>query len=756
MFIKNLFRRKVRTLLTVLGVAVGVAAIIGLGALADGMQAGYGSMLRGAKADLVLSQPDAFDISYSNLDEALQAELAAAPEVSEVSGMIQGFTATEGEPFFFVFGYPQGSFVLKRFNVIEGVNLESRQAQHANGTPILLGSAAAEVMDKTVGDTMRITGTVYRVVGIYQTGDAFEDSGALLALKDAQELLGRPRQVSLFYVRLKKASGDLSGTEIRQRFLARLERQWPDISVSGTEEFSDQQSMAQMLNGFVWAIGGLAILIGGVGMMNAQLMSVMERTREIGVLRAVGWSSRRVLWMILMESISVCLIGGLLGAGLAYLLIDWVSSASIIVGLSPANIHAELLQQAFFVVLVLGLIGGLYPAWRAARLPPIEALRYEGGSGGAKIRRLPFGGLAVQSLWQRSSRTFLTLGVIGLTVGAILAIDATVKGMSSQMTDMFTSANAQVILRQSDVADTSLSTIDERIGDKLAALPGVSSVSGLMITAVMLPETGGFLLIQGYDPVSPAIQRFNIVEGSPLTTNHQVLVGRSIADAMNKHAGDTIDLSGTRFRIAGIYESKVGWEEMGAILTLRDAQIFMGKPRKVTMYTLSLKDPNQAPALVEQINRQYPEVHAALAGEFVSQMPDMQNSTAMTDSISILAILVGGIGVLNAMLMSVFERTREIGVLRALGWRRRQVLGMILREALLLGLLGCLAGILLAYSLVYLLMSVPSVGDLLAPTWTPEIFIRALMTSLLLGLLGGLYPAFRATRLQPVEALRYE
>ena len=80
--LKNLLRRKIRTLLTVIGIAIGVAAIIGLGALADGLQSGYGSMLKGTKADLILSQPDAFDLSYSTVDEAIGKELLNAPEVS--------------------------------------------------------------------------------------------------------------------------------------------------------------------------------------------------------------------------------------------------------------------------------------------------------------------------------------------------------------------------------------------------------------------------------------------------------------------------------------------------------------------------------------------------------------------------------------------------------------------------------------------------------------------------------------------------
>jgi putative ABC transport system permease protein len=174
------------------------------------------------------------------------------------------------------------------------------------------------------------------------------------------------------------------------------------------------------------------------------------------------------------------------------------------------------------------------------------------------------------------------------------------------------------------------------------------------------------------------------------------------------------------------------------------------------MYAVKVRDPSRAVELVDKINADFPEVHAALSGDFANEMPDFEASNDMLEGISMLAIIVGGVGVLNAMLMAVFERTREIGVLRALGWRRRMVLGMILREALLLGLIGGLAGILIAFGLVAMFQISPIVGDYLTVVWSWDIFVRAIGIALLLGLLGGLYPAFRATRLQPVEALRYE
>jgi ABC-type antimicrobial peptide transport system permease subunit len=747
MIIKNILRRKGRTFLTVLGISVGIAAIVGLGALAEGFEAGYNSMLSGSDADLVVSQPDALDISMSAIDENIGPELAAMSEIKASSSMLEGFVQTEGTPFFFVFGYPLDSFLLDRFQIVEGYGFLSREAEKSRRA-IWIGSAAAESLNKQIGDSIRLGDSIFEVIGIYQTGDPLEDSGSVLSLSEAQIILGKPRQVSLFYLRLKQPDLD-------ERVIARVERRYPDLDIGTTSDFLDNQIMGDAMQGYVWAIAGLAIVIGGVTMTNAQLMSVYERTREIGVLRAVGWSKGRVLRMILAESVIVGILGGLLGIAMAWGMLIVFSDIFQMFGATSTSIGPELLAQALITVFTLGIIGGLYPAWRASRLEPIEALRYEGGSSGSEVKRLPLGGMAAQSLWQRTTRTLLTLVTIGLTVGAILTLESVINGVSNEMTSLI-GADSEIVIRQADIADTSLSAIDESTADRISALPEVYSVSGMVMNAVMLPETGGFLLLLGYAPNERAIQNFKIIEGQPLTSNHQIILGSVVAEANGKKVGQTMDVAGQRYKIVGIFESGSGWENMSAIITLRDAQAFAGRPRKVTILMVDLEDARKTEVLVDEINLRFPGVHAAPSGEFVDQMPDMENADGMLNGISFLALIVGGLGVLNTMLMSILERTREIGVLRALGWGRREVLSLILREALLLGVLGGLASIIIGVLLAYLLTLAPLVGSVLQPEWTLGVFIRALSIALLLGIFGGLFPAYRATRMQPVEALRYE
>lgn len=747
MIFKNLFRQKGRTILTVIGIGIGVAAIVGLGALAAGLKVGYDSILTGSKADLILSQPDAVDLTTTSVDESIAGQLAAMPEITSVSGMLQGFVPTENVPYFFVYGYPADSFVLSRFRIVEGGDLASREAKQAHGKPLILGASAAEVLNKNPGDSIRIMESVFRVVGIYETGATLEDNGAVILLRDAQDVLGKPRQVSVFYIQLKDVG-------MRDRLERRVSRLWPNLSLSGTDEFADKQLMGDYIQAFVWGIAGLAILIGGVSMMNAQLMSVIERTREIGVLRATGWSSKRILGMIMSESLLVSFLGGLVGVLLGWLLLMVFSNVVGFFGASAANINMGILLQAFITVMVLGLVGGFYPAWRASRLQPVEALRYEGGTSGSEVHRLPLGSMTVQNLWQRTTRTLLTLGVIGITVGGIMALEGLIGGFTDVIVAM--GGDAEIIVRQSGVADTEFSALDERIGEKIAAFPGVAHVSGLGFTGTILPDSGAIFIIFGYAPHEYSIQQFNIVEGESLTSNHQMLLGRMMADSLSKSVGDTIEVGGSRFKVVGIYESGAAWEEMGGVISLRDAQAYMGRPRKVTMYLVKVDQPSQAEEIVTRINASFSDVHASLSGEFVEQMPDMQTVDGLIAAISLLAIGVGGVGVLNTMLMSVLERTREIGVLRSLGWRRRRVLGLIMNESIVLGLVGGLFGIGIAFGLTFLFHLIPMYGSILSPNWDLVIFVRAFSVALLLGVLGGLYPAYRATRLQPVEALRYE
>ncbi|HEY68067.1 MAG TPA: ABC transporter permease [Thermoflexia bacterium] len=747
MILKNLFRRKGRTILTLVGISIGVAAIVALGALAEGMRAGYTAMARGSQADLVLTQKGAMDITLGGVEETVAEQLRAWPEVADADGMLMGNVQAEASPYFFIFGYDPGGFAIAHFRIIEGQGLT--EARGVRGKPLILGRGAAQSMGKKVGDTLRVTGGTFRVVGIYETGDAFEEGGAVIPLKEAQALLLQPHRVSLLYIRLRDPADE-------PRLRARVERHLSDLTLSTTSEFADRQQVVEIMEGFALSIAGLAVVIGGVGMTNTLFMSVFERTREIGLLRAVGWRRGRVLRLILGESLVLSALGGLTGIALGTLAVFSLRGSLGFLGTLGAGFSPELFVRALVTVGVLGVVGGAYPAWWASRLVPLEALRYEGGAAdrGAD-KRIAWAGMAIRNILRRRTRTALTALGVSIAIAAIVALGGITQGMADSLTSVLTGSQAELMAIEADVSDTSYSAIDERIGARIAALPDVEAVSGVVFTAISTEDVP-MLLVFGYHPREFAIRRLRIVEGEPLTARRQALVGRQATENLGLEVGDTLRLLESRFRVVGIFETGVGYEESGVVIGLREAQALAGKPHQVTWYLIKLRAPERAEEIRDELNGRFPEIAVSLTSEFIEDMPDMRTNQEMIGQISFLAMFIGGVGMLNTMLMSVLERTREIGVLRALGWRRRQVLGMILREALALGLLGGICGLLLGMGLAWGTLQIPVIKGMLSPRYTPQLLVQALLVAVVTGALGGLYPAWRATQMRPVEALRYE
>jgi len=422
-------------------------------------------------------------------------------------------------------------------------------------------------------------------------------------------------------------------------------------------------------------------------------------------------------------------------------------------------------------------VGGAYPAWWASRLQPVEALQYEGAVGGARRkvrgRKLEVGNArpasniqhptsnlqsriphTLRNLWRRRTRTVLTVLSIGVSIAAVVALGGVAQGMLGAFGTMMRDSQTDLFVAEADV-DMDFSAIDERVGARLAARSDIAAVSGMFWTGTSTEEMP-MLIVYGYHPREFAIRHYRIIEGQPLTGRRDVIVGRMAAEQMKLGVGDTLRMLNSNFRVVGIYETGTAFEDAGVVIGLREAQALIGKPRQVQFYLVSLRDPGQVEAVRADLEAEFPELDFSLTSELGESTSDFRVMQEMADQISLLAVFIGAVGMLNTMLMSVLERTREIGVLRSLGWRRRRVLGMVLKESLILGMIGGVCGIPLGLGLGGLISMAGIWGRALGPLYTPRLFVQAIVVAMIAGLVGGLYPAWRATRLRPVEALRYE
>jgi len=743
MIFKNLWRRKARSLLTILGVAIGVAAVITLGAMAEGISQGYSAVTGGSGADLLITQANAADISLSAVEERVGQRVAQLPQVSAVSGVIISYVAFDKIPYFVLAGYDPNSIAIEHFRIIDGRPLSGEKQ-------IILGKQAAINLNKKVGDKVDLFEQPYRLVGIYETGLSYEESGGVISLSDAQAIFKKPRQVSFYEVQLRDP-------ETIDAVRTRIEQLFPDYLVSQASDFGDKQTQVQMMRGIAYGIGLIAVLIGGLGMMNTMIMVVFEQTREIGVLRAVGWSKGRVLRMVMAQALALSFLGGLAGIGLGLLLVAWANATPAVSSYAPGIAKPGLLLQGMVMALMLGTVGGIFPARRAAGLQPTEALNYDGGShSGHDPGWTRIGGMALRNLWRQRGRSILTLSGIAIGVGLIVSLGALTQGIIRSFNSLSTATGAELFAMQAGVADMSFSAIDERIGRAIAAMPQVEDVSGLVFGVAATPDVP-FLLVWGVEPKARVLSHYRIVDGRAISGRGEVMLGVSTAENMKKSPGDLISMGAGVYRVTGIYETGIAYEDGAAVMALRDAQAAFKKPRQVAFYQIKLKNPSQAEAVRQLIERRFGEdVSVSMASTFVENTRDMQNTEGMLGAIVLLAILVGGVVVTNTMVMTVLERTREIGTLRALGWRQSRVLGMILGESLTLSALSGVVGVGVGIFLAWLMSVAPAMSGLLTPAFSPEVVLQGLFVALFLGVAGGLYPAWRAGRLRPIEALRYE
>ena len=359
-----------------------------------------------------------------------------------------------------------------------------------------------------------------------------------------------------------------------------------------------------------------------------------------------------------------------------------------------------------------------------------------------------------RNLPRQRTRTVLTAAGIGLAFSLVVGMGGITEGFVDQFSKMGGDAG-DLVVTEAKASDMTVSAIDDRIGPWIATLPEVESVSGVLVGFAQVSGSSYFMVF-GADPTSRAMAHYRITEGERMRGPREMVMGKVAAENLKKRVGDTVKLLGSTYRIVGIYETGVGYEDGGGLLTLKEAQSVLKKADQVSFYGIKLKDASAAEAVRRQVEARYSQLSVSLSSEFAEKSNDIKTTRAVMDALVLVAMLVGGVATLNTMMMSVYERTREIGTLRALGWRKWRVMWMILRESLTLSLLSGVVGIVMGVGMVALLGLEPTMGYFFQASYPARLLAQTLLLALVLGALGALYPAWQAASLSPIEALRYE
>lgn len=263
----------------------------------------------------------------------------------------------------------------------------------------------------------------------------------------------------------------------------------------------------------------------------------------------------------------------------------------------------------------------------------------------------------------------------------------------------------------------------------------------------------------GINPDELAAFGVTVVSGGPFgaTAPDQVMLGWRAANNLGKHVGDSLVIEQVTYRVVGIYSTGQALGDAGAMFPLPTFQAAQRQPSELTLVFVRVRTGADVAALRARIELDNPQlVTVWTASDFGRADRSLSLINAADRGSAILAILVGAVIVMTTMTMTFIERTREFGVLAAVGWSRLRIIGMVIAEALCIGLIGAAGGVALSFAATQVIGQLPSLVGILHPEYTSGAFWRALYTAGGMSLLGGAYPAARAARLSPLEALRHE
>jgi len=827
---RNLWRNPRRSLITVSAVATGIAGLIFLWAYIDGMNqqmidnttrylTGHLQVqLRGYQDD---PKPE---LAFADSD-ALRASLAAEPGVVGVSPRIEGMALASGA------NKSRGVLVMgvdpARETDVTTIasavrNGEFLRAGDADGA--LVGDKVAEVLRLATGDdlvliTQAADGSIgagrYRVRGIYDSGiDMIDGAFVYLPLTAAQELFALPGRVNALAVRVN----DLDDVPRMVRaFGPRVSDGfdvlgWPRLLPEVVSDIEFHEVLTYIVLTVVFVIVTL-------GIANTILMAVMERIREFGIMMALGTEPRQIARAVVYEAMLLGLAGLALGTAVGTGIVeyyarhgldfgDYAEAMETMPGLTSTVYPLLRVDHTLLVValvLVTVLLAALYPAWKAAGLSPVEAIRGVGGSARRRLwtwnprwplvlpARALFVRIALRGITRNPRRTVLTLGALGSGLAAYLFLAALSQGFYLQMRDNTTdmlAGHVQFEVRGfRDEYDATLRlTAPERLLAAIRASAGVVAASPRLQAQAMVssPRKTEPVMFYGVDPVhEPQVTRLHrfVRDGEYLsnTGRNEVVIGRKLAERLKVRLGDKIvvtapaagnALGQVALRVRGIFETDNDLLDRNTVLAdLKAARELLTVPAGATTLVARLHDMTEA-GRMRAVLASLPMAANEQVVTWEQMLPEVVQMLEVlrVNLVVVLAVVfaIVALSVTNTLLMAVLERRREFGMQLALGTEPREIVRTVLYESLVLGMLGLLAGFLVGAAIVGYyhtfgfdltayasgMKAMPGMTGVVYPTlvagevWLP---VAALFVT---SLVAALYPAWRASRLDPVVALR--
>lgn len=371
---------------------------------------------------------------------------------------------------------------------------------------------------------------------------------------------------------------------------------------------------------------------------------------------------------------------------------------------------------------------------------------------------MTFIGLIFHNVRAHKLRALLTAAAVAIGVMAVLALGVLTTSLRESAAQILEIGNADFTIVQKG-ADPLSSAIQTRDLKDMESVKGVSSIVGALL------ET------DKYDAAHPAIievglaksaqKPFGVIllDGRSYSENSpdEVMLGVALSQSINKKVGDTLMMGGKKRKVVGIYRTGISFGDSTMMFPLSTLQSENQVADFVTLGFAKVDKGTSVPQVKKELTKKFIQYSPiASLTDFGRNNNTLTLINAANTGGTILAAVIAISGVLNTTLLSFFERIREFGVLRSIGWSRGRIIGLVIGEATLVGVVGAALGLVLGWAAVNVLQNLGSLRGYFIPTWPSDVFIRSISFAIGVAILGALYPALRAAFLSPLEALRRE
>ena len=843
--LRNLLARKLRLVMSALAIVLGVAFLSGVLIFSHGLSHTFDNIIKGSTPDAVVrpvgmesfgqSSPSTLTVTPGDV-----ARLADLPQVARADGSVDGI----------------GLFLLDRHGKLVGGQGAPTLAFNHSGSPNMLGEpilelrsgrwpsrpdevlldhGAAKRADYRVGDRVRVIaphGEPLRTLTLVGTADfnGGGTAGAILVVFDTagaqQMFLGGADAFTS--VNLTAADG-VSQSDL----VSAAKRVLPSgfTAVAGDRVVDESQDAVGQFLGvistFLLVFAIIAVIVGGFIIVNTFSILVAQRTRELALVRALGASRRQVTGSVLLEALVTGVLATTLGVALGLALARGLAALFRTLGLDIAGAALTLTPRTIVLSYVVGvlvtLVAAYVPARRAARVPPVAAMRDDVVPKERSLRRrtllgavvlLVGAGVATAGLFDPPGndaawvgagavlwiltvaaisaalgrpvlvlcrgvfrRLFRTPGQLagenalrdprrtGATASALmigLALVSLIGILAASLNSSFEDVVDKEFKADFLVQGAAFTSFPTEIGDQLAAVPGVDRISRQQYVAARLGGlTGDTTFVNAVDGEFPRLYDFPVASGRTDLRGDEAFVNQDEATQHGWMVGSRITLAfpggGTLTpTIVGIIESS---EVAGGINVPLDALSSVGVQRQDSSVSILLAPGADAGAVHRALDRvvePLPIVSVQDKDEFrQSVRGQVDQLLYMIYGLLALAIVIAVIGIVNTLGLSVIERTRELGLLRAIGLTRRQLRRMITLESVAIAMLGAVLGLVIGVAFGVLLRQVLA-HDLTSLGLPLGQLVGFLVVSVVVGVLAAIVPAIRAGRLDVLRAIATE